>query len=301
MLGRALSVSKEAEPTRFAAASTAVLFAWSSGHCVIRWLHHRGYMDDGAAPLGLEGLFHAVWPLALVVGAAQLTRLVPRRDTVRAYLYDLQSIWATAIWPALAFAGLGLWLLFNPWWGVAPANVDGGLGIAAALALILLTAALSYVSPDVPRVRLIKWLVPTATALCAAHLFVAATLIVRWLYHSSDMSGSSAGELELWIYSAVWTLFGATALGVGALRNDPVLRWIGLTVLLVTTVKVFFIDTARLSGVARAASFLGLGAVAAATTWLVRRNRPPPSPGDLVTITPSARRERRRVRRRTSP
>jgi uncharacterized membrane protein len=300
MLGRALSVSKEAEPTRFAAASAAVLFAWSSGHCVIRWLHHRGYMDDGAAPLGLEGLFHAVWPLALVVGAAQLTRLVPGRDTVRAYLYDLQSIWATAIWPALAFAGLGLLVLFNPWWGIAPANVDGSLGIATALALILFAAALSYVSPDVPHVRQMKWLVPTATALCAAHLFVAATLIVRWVYHGADMSGSSAGGLELWIYSAVWALFGAAALGLGTVRNDPVLRWIGLAVFFVTIVKVAFIDTARLDDLIQAASALSLGVIAAVTTWLVRRNRPPPGPGDLVTVTPSARRERRRVRRRTS-
>src|SRR5690606_26217798 len=43
-LRRALSTSQDAEPTRFAAASAAALFAWSFGHSTIRWLHHRGYM-----------------------------------------------------------------------------------------------------------------------------------------------------------------------------------------------------------------------------------------------------------------
>ena len=159
---------------------------------------------------------------------------------------------------------------------------------------------LSYLAPDVPRVRGLKWMVPAATLACALHLFVAATLMIRWLYHGAELNTVGAGEVELWTYSTVWALFGAAALGIGTVRNDPVLRWVGLAVLLTTTVKVFFIDTAQLSGVIRAASVICLGAVAGVTTWLVRRNRPPPSPGDLVTVKPSARRERRRVRRRKS-
>ena len=115
------------------------------------------------------------------------------------------------------------------------------------------------------------------------------------------MVTAPSGDVELWIYSAVWALFAAIALGVGIMRNDPVLRWIGLAVFALTILKVFFIDTAELSGVTRALSFLGLGALAAVVTWMARRNRPAPGPGDLVTVTPSARRERRRVRRRTSP
>ena len=299
-LGRALSLSREAEPTRFAAASTAVLLAWSFGHCAIRWLHHRGYMDDGVAPYALEGLAHALWPLIFVIAAAQLTRLAPGRDTTRAYLYDLQAIWAAAVWPALGFAALGLWLLYNPWWGVWPAQTLTVTGAIIALFAYLGAAALSYAAPDVPHVRAMKWMAPAATVLCAAHIFVAATLLVRWLYHGNNMSGTHSGEIELWIYSAVWAVFAAVALGLGAVRNDPILRWIGLAVFAATIVKVFFVDTAQLSGVIRAASFLGLGAIAAAATWMARRNRPPPSPGDLVTVTPSARRERRRVRRRTS-
>lgn len=300
-LARALSVSKEAEPTRFAASSAAALFAWSAGHCVIRWEYHRGYMDDGAAPMALEGLLHAIWPLALVVGAAQVTRLAPGRVKVRAYLHDLQAIWATAIWPTLLFAGLGMWLIYNPWWGIAPAQAATGFAATIALVLMLCAAALSYLSPDVPHARWVKHLVPAATIACAVHIFVAATIAVRWLHHGAETAAASAGEVELWVYSAVWALLGAAALLLGTVRNDVVLRWIGLALLFATALKIFAIDTARLSAVLRITSMLVFGITLVATAWFVRRNRPPPSPGDLVTVKPSARRERRRVRRRTSP
>ncbi|MEZ5957848.1 MAG: DUF2339 domain-containing protein, partial [Hyphomonadaceae bacterium] len=140
-----------------------------------------------------------------------------------------------------------------------------------------------------------------ATIACVAHAFVAATLIVRWIYQPQSMVTAAADDFELWTYSAVWALFGGVTLWLGTVRNDPALRWAGLAVLLVTTLKVVFVDIGRLSGLALVGSALGLGIVAAATAWAVRRNRPPPGPGDLVTVTPSARRERRRVRRRTSP
>lgn len=299
-LGRALSVSRDADATRFAAASAAALFAWSFGHSFIRWLHHRGYMDDGAAPYALEGLAHALWPLLFVIAAAQLTRLSPGRDTIRAYLYDVQAIWAAAIWPALGFAGLGLWFLFNPWWGAWPAQPLTALGAFIALLAYAGAAILSYVAPDVPHVRGMKWMAPISTIFCAAHVFVAATLIVRWAHHGDAMAVAPRTDLELWILSAVWATFAAVALGLGTLRNDPVLRWIGLAVFAMTIVKVFIVDTAQLSGVIRAGSVLGLGAIAALATWFAQRNSPPPNPGDLITVKPSARRERRRVRRRTS-
>lgn len=299
-LGRALSISPKADAARFAAAAAAALFAWSFGHCVIGWLHHRGYMDNGDTLYALEGVAHALWPLIFVIAAAQLTRLAPGRDTTRAYLYDLQAIWSAAIWPALGFAGLGLWALYNPWWGVLPAQVLTPIGAIIAILAYFGAAALSYVAPDVPKVRGMKWMVPAATIACAAHIFVAATLVVRWLYHREAMATASAGEFELWAYSGVWAILASISLILGTRINDPVLRWIGLAVFAATILKVCFLDTARLSGPIRAASIFGVGATAALATWLVNRLRPPPGPGDLVTVTPSARRERRRVRRRTS-
>jgi hypothetical protein len=300
MLGRVLSVTKNPDATRFAAATGASLLLWSAGHCSIRWLHHRGYMDDGAPLLALEGLLHAVWPLALVVGIAGLTRVAPGRDTVRAYLSDLQALWATAIWPALAFAGVGLWFLFNPWWGVWPAQINDLGAAIAGFGLFSLAATLSNVAPDVPQARWLNLLAPAATIACAAHLFVLATIAVRWLYHGEGASGAVVSEVELWVYSAVWALFAAVTLGLGAVRNDRVLRWVSAAAFAATSLKVALLDTAELSVVWRASVFVGLAAAAGAAIWLARRNRTPPGPGDLVTVKPSARRERRRVRRRTS-
>lgn len=300
VLGRALSRSKAVEHTRFAAASAAILFAWSFGHSAIRWFEQRGYMDNGHAVSGLEGFGHALWPLALVVFGAALTARAPGRNTVRAYLYDLQALWATAIWPALVFAGLGLWLLFNPWWGVWPASTP--LAALAAVPACVLAAGLSAVAPRTPNARWPAWLARAATLAAIAHLFVALTLIIRRAFHPANMTlAESATQTELWIYSAAWALFGAGVFWLGARRDDALMRWCGLAILLVTTAKVFLLDMARLSGLVRVLSFLGLGAVLLGIAWIARRAAPPkPKPTDLLPITPSARRGTRRGRRQRS-
>jgi uncharacterized membrane protein len=300
LLGRALSNSQETDWLRFAAATVAALFGWSFGHGIIRWIHHRGFMDDNVPLLDLEGYAHALWPLVFVLVAAEITKRAPGRDATRAYLADLQSIWAAAVWPAFLYACLGFCLLYAPWWGAMPVQFYANTGAVIAFTAMLTAALTSWFAPDVPKVHWKLWLVRAATVAVAAQLFVALTMLVRWLHHGPDMATAPPGEVELWIYSAVWALFGAGALGLGLWRNDPVMRWVGLGVLLITTAKVFVVDTARLSGVIRAASFIGLGAVLMLATWAARRNRPPPQPGDLVTVAPSARRERRRVRRRTT-
>lgn len=301
-LGRALSVARGPDATRFAAAALATMLAWSFGHAAIRWLHHGGAIDDAVAFAGLEGFAHALWPLVLVLAASEITARAPGRDTVRSYLYDLQAIWAVAIWPALAFAGLGLWLFFNPWRGAAPAEIGSPLSAAAALSVFLLAAWLSAIARRTPHVRFAGLFARVSTVACVAHLFAAATLVVRWLFHRNDMNAAPATEVEMWTYSAVWALFGAGVFWLGMRRRDPVLRWSALAILLATTAKVFLFDMARLSGVVRVASFIGLGLVLLAIAWAARRfgTPPPPGPGDLLTITPSARRERRYGRRQRS-
>lgn len=302
LLGRALSRSTKVEPTRFAAAAAAGVLAWSFGHTAIRWFYHRGLMDNGEAITQLEGFAHVIWPLAFVLAASALTMRAPGRDTVRAYLYDLQAIWAAAIWPALGFAALGLWILFNPWWGFWPAQIGSALNAGYALAALLLTAWMSAQAPRVPHARWEEWLANAATVAVVGHLFVAATLIVRWLYHPDAMSIGAPDGAEMWIFSAVWALFGAAVFWLGMRLNDPLLRWIGLGLLLLTTLKVFLFDMARLGGVTRVASFVGLGLVLLAIAWAARRfaAAPPPEPTDLLQIKPSARRGRRYGRRQRS-
>ena len=262
VLGRLLSLSRDVEPTRFAAAASAILFGWLCGHVALR-----------AAPLGaLESVLHALWPLALVLLGSALTARAPGRDTIRPYLFDLQAIWANAVWPAAILAALGLWLLFNPWWGAWPAQVRG----SAAIALIVLCAGAALMtlsSARVAHLRKGEWYAPAARAATLAHLFVALTLIVRAAFHDGALASGGADGGELWTYSAVSALFGAGALAYGAVRDDPVLRWCGLALLFATAAKVFVFDTARLSGIIRVASLLGLAAIATLTALGMRRFR----------------------------
>jgi uncharacterized membrane protein len=300
LLGRALSVSRATDPARFAAAAAALLFAWSFGHAAIRWLYHLGATDDGAPLAGLEGFAHALWPLLFVLAGAELTARAPGRDTVRAYLYDLQALWSAAVWPALGFAGLGLWLLFNPWWGEHAAELSTTISASVAILSLLLAAWLSLMAARVPLVRRPEWFARATTLACIVHLFVAATIAVRWAHHGPALSVAPAGDVELWVYSAVWALFGAGAFWLGLSRNNALVRWSGLVILLLTTAYVYFLIFTRLTGFIRALTAIGLALVLFIVAWLARTYRPGSKPSDLLNVTPGARREKRYGRRQRS-
>jgi uncharacterized membrane protein len=301
-LGRALSRSPARERTRFAAASAAIVFAWSFGHATIRWAYHQGAVDDGGIDIiGIEGILQALWPLALVLIGSRVTQIAPHRDTIRPYVYDLQAIWAAAVWPALGFAVLGLWLIFNPWWGLAPARGVSTWTEIIAPATPILAAWLTKLALGVPHVRKREWFERTVSIVTIAHLFLALTLMVRWLYHGDAMSRPGAADIEMWTYSAVWAIYGAAVFWLGMQRNDAVLRWSGLAILIATTAYVFFLTFTRLQGVAQFGSALGLAVVLMGVAWFARTNRKPPEAGDLVNVTPGARRERRGGRRQRTP
>jgi len=300
-LGRMLSVSRELIPARFAAATASALFAWSFGHSAIRWIAQRGEMDNALPMAGLEGFAHTLWPLTLIVGAAQLTARAPGRDSVRAYLNDLQAIWATAIWPALLYGAYGLWLYFNPWRGAEAPSIATPLALVVMLIVFAIAAGLSLAALRVPHARWSTQLRHAAIIGAIGHILIGATMLVRWLFHGADMSSAPAIDTEMWSYSATWAILGAATFGLGMQRSEALLRWTGLSILIGTTVFVFYLTLTRLTGVAQFGSMLGLAVVLMGVAWLARTYRPKNDPGDLLTITPSARRERRRGRRQRTP
>jgi hypothetical protein len=228
VLGRALSMSRGAEPTGFAAATFAALMAWSFGHAAIRWLYHSGAMDDGGALVGLEGFAHALWPLVFISVSAWATARAPGRDTVRAYLFDLQALWSAAIWPALAFAALGLWLLFDPWWGMTPATLSSPLAAAVAIASYLFAAALSAAAPRIPHVRWKARLAQAATAAWIGHLLVAIALAVRWLHRGESLRDAPLSPSELWTLALSWSLLAVAVWFTRPQREEQRLRGIDL-------------------------------------------------------------------------
>jgi uncharacterized membrane protein len=73
-------------------------------------------------------------------------------------------------------------------------------------------------------------------------------------------------------YSAWFMIFGAILLGVGFWRRSGFLRWQALVLLAVTIAKVFLADMSQLSQGYRIISFLGLGALLLAISFVYQRD-----------------------------
>jgi uncharacterized membrane protein len=73
-------------------------------------------------------------------------------------------------------------------------------------------------------------------------------------------------------YSAWFMVFGAILLGVGFWRRSAFLRWQALALLAVTILKVFLFDMSQLSQGYRILSFLGLGALLLAVSFVYQRD-----------------------------
>ncbi|MFT3728372.1 MAG: DUF2339 domain-containing protein [Terricaulis sp.] len=297
-LGRALSRGRGVDATRFAAAASAAMFALSFGHGAIRWIYHGGGMDEPAPFVQLEGFAHTLWPLVFVLSASAITARAPGRDTVRAYVFDLEAIWSVAIWPALLFAALGLWLLFNPWWGADPAPARTPLLLTLALAAYPLAAAMTLLARRVPHPFVERALAPATAIIVAIHCIVGITLTVRAFFHGVDLIAAQTSDLEMWSYSAAWALFGGVVIGLGTWRNERVIWWAGTATLILTALKVGFFDSANLSGIFRPLSFLGIATVltlvALGSNYVRTR---PNNPLDPLGLGPAARRDRRAPRR----
>ena len=73
-------------------------------------------------------------------------------------------------------------------------------------------------------------------------------------------------------YSAWFMVFGAILLTVGFWRRSAFLRWQALVLLAATIVKVFLYDMSELSQGYRILSFLGLGALLLAVSFVYQRD-----------------------------
>jgi uncharacterized membrane protein len=85
------------------------------------------------------------------------------------------------------------------------------------------------------------------------------TLTIRQIAQGPILDAGAITDPEQYGYSAAWTLYGLTLLGLGTLVRSQLLRYASAVVILITVSKVFLIDAANLTGLYRVASFLGLG------------------------------------------
>ncbi len=73
--------------------------------------------------------------------------------------------------------------------------------------------------------------------------------------------------------SVTWALYASALLVLGFRRHRPGLRWIGLILFAITVGKVFLVDMARLETGYRVGSFLALGLLLVAASYLYQRMR----------------------------
>jgi uncharacterized membrane protein len=73
-------------------------------------------------------------------------------------------------------------------------------------------------------------------------------------------------------YSALFMVFGAVLLTVGFWRRSAFIRWQALVLLAVAIGKVFLLDVSQLSQGYRILSFLGLGALLLAVSFVYQRD-----------------------------
>ncbi len=161
--------------------------------------------------------------------------------------------------------------LASPWWGPLEGRLHTPMLLGA-----LYAAGIGLTGWFAARARIggRPLLAHTALSLCGIEAFALISLAVRFAFHGGDMRAPlREASLETWTFSAVWAVYGLAVLIAGAGRKDIALRGLGLTILLVTTAKVFLFDMARLEGVVRAASFLALGAVLMLGALTARRLR----------------------------
>lgn len=73
-------------------------------------------------------------------------------------------------------------------------------------------------------------------------------------------------------YSAIWLAYGAVLMWVGFWRRSAFLRWQALILLAVTIIKVFAFDTSQLERGYRIISFIALGVVLLAVSFIYQRD-----------------------------
>jgi uncharacterized membrane protein len=261
-------------PTRMVE-SAAILFTVLLATLEIRHYVHRGniyYPGSAFTEIALQ----VCTGLALAIGLEHL------RARTRSIVHDVGGILIAGL--TLIAIILGPLSAQNPRLTGIPVGgpfinlILLGYGIPAVLAVILAlrartTRPLGY--------RVIA--AGTAVVLSLAYF----SFEVMRLYHGPVLSAGDTTDAELYTYSAVWLAYGVALLVVGLVIDSKPARLASGAVILLTVLKVFFIDMADLTGVWRALSFIGLGIVLIGIGYLYQRLLFPPRPAPAVGAAPA--------------
>jgi hypothetical protein len=193
---------------------------------------------------------------------------------------------AAAVWlglraPSVAFqfGGLVLWAfaalrLFDDYLGT-PANFTALFNVRSSTSWFVI--ALGYA---------IAWLfnrssAPNAGRTRAAVHVAVSFITIAWItaeihsYWELRRGSSQAHLYEQVMLSLGWGLYGALLIALGMRRAYPPVRYVGMTILAVTVVKVFFYDLWELGGIYRVVGFIGFGVLLVLVSYLYQKRRVP--------------------------
>jgi uncharacterized membrane protein len=245
-------------PSRLAD-SLAILFTALFFSLQIRHYISGGDIYKDSAPLA-ELAMHVIVGIAMVIGLER-TRMVTKN-----IVHDVGAIIIAGI--TLAAIVLGLLLVQNPYF--TNEHVGGrfiNLVMLGYLVPAILAGILAVVYQKTRNEAFRNAAAVTSVVLAMAYL----TLQVRTTYQGPQLAHGPISNEEQYTYSAIWLLFAVLLLLVGIVRQSKAVRLASAAVMLATIAKVFFIDLANLTGVWRALSFIGLGAVLVGIGLLYQR------------------------------
>jgi uncharacterized membrane protein len=239
--------------------SAAILFT-----ALLALLEIRHYMNSGDVFRNSTALAEVAMQVS--VGLAMTIGLEWLRGRSRSSVHDVGALIVGA--GTLAAILLGPLSALNPLLTGRPVGgsffnlVLLGYGIPAVLAAILALLARTT--------RPLAYRFVAATT--AVVLFIAyLTLEIRTLFHCSILTRGPTTDVEQYTYSTVWLIFGVLLLIAGLILRSQPARLASAAVVALTIAKVFLVDMAGLTGIFRALSFIGLGAVLVGISLLYQR------------------------------
>jgi uncharacterized membrane protein len=176
--------------------------------------------------------------------------------------------------------GLFALLVFSPPASTTPIFNHRFAAYVFAIAIFAFVAWLERRTPGDPQgdpILHTQFLAAAAVLIINALILIAGSLEI----HNYWWARSWRGDFGLWqsytmdahfSYSAFFMAFGAALLGVGFWRRSAFLRWQALVLIAVTIAKVFLIDTSELSQAFRILSFLGLGVLLLAVSFVYQKD-----------------------------
>jgi uncharacterized membrane protein len=267
---------------------------WAEAFLAVGFAAFYLFMLQLPAQRGLRKSPRLLTDLHLTAAVVFLTIAIPLKAQGRWLTIGWLAEGAALLWMAsrarlrllLALAllclslGVGALLLVNPSASTTPIFNERFGSYLAGIATLAFTAWVALKARTEPEQEaLVSWPAIAAGAVLGVNALI--LVAIGWEIHSYWWVLRWTGDGNQWeayqmsaqfTYSLWFMVYGAILLGLGFWRRSAFLRWQALVLLAGTVVKVFLYDMSALSQGYRILSFLGLGVLLFAVSFVYQRD-----------------------------